>query len=195
MIKLLEYSILNEDITHFVFLSGNCIPIYDYTYVSMYISQLQHSSFHLFSTSKRLSGFHLSFLPHATSHSQWCILDRNAAEALILNDMTSYFKNVSIPDEIYFATVLKFMHIHIDNNVTTCVNWKMFKKRINGRSPHTYDNISHECISEALKFYPKALFFRKVNQLTPIIPYNVKTIDTSRLKNPHIISFISPHFS
>jgi hypothetical protein len=170
MLLLLKESFKDNYITHFVFLSGNCVPLYDYIYTSSEIVKLEKSTFHFF-PSKDFKNVHSDLVKSALRHSQWCILKRNDAEMLINNDYMQYFRNVSIPDEIYFATVLRFADIQIDNKMTTYVDWHKYVKRNNGKSPHHFKILNEHTLSYIYSNYPTCLFMRKVDHCVGVYPY------------------------
>ena len=182
MIKLLEKAVENTSLSHFVFLSGNCVPLFDYTHTCDVISQLHYSSFHVFKYSN-IRNVPTEYHHCSLRHSQWCILTRKDVDLIINNVHTHKFEKVSIPDETYFGTVLKYFNVNFDNNVTTCVNWKKVNKHCKGRSPYLYETVSQELIHNINKLFPRALFLRKVSHNIKDIPYVRKYLDIYKFSN------------
>ena len=174
MLSLLKNAIINENVTHFVFLSGNCIPIFNYYETSNKILSMKKSSLHLFHKRNK-KGVHTAFMDHFIRHSQWCILIRNDVKIILSECYTHLFKSVSIPDENYFGTLLNYYNISFNNTVTTFVNWYKKVKKINGKSPHTYKYITDDIIHNVLITNANTLFIRKVEhnlELQYIHTYN-----------------------
>lgn len=171
MILLLKEAFKDTYITHFVFLSGNCVPLYDYIYTCDNICKLKTSTFDFFQEKVRVNNLDDTFFKLTLRHSQWCILNRYDAEFLINNDYTKHFNKVSIPDELYFGTILKFANCDIKNVKTTYVNWKKYVKRRNGRSPHQFKILDQKILSSVYLNHPSALFMRKVDHDVVIYPY------------------------
>jgi hypothetical protein len=194
MIKLLQESLKNDQLKHFVFLSGNCVPLYDYIHVCDSISNYEKSSFKLYENvnrKERIKKYENEFRNSILRHSQWCILTRHDAEKLCYNDLTTHFKNVTIPDETYFGTVLNYFGIEINDTVTTCVNWSKFTKHNKGRSPHEYKHVNSELIHSYIEAFPNALFLRKISHSVTNVPYQVKykeLYELIRKENVHVIS-------
>ena len=60
-------------------------------------------------------------------HSQWLLLDREAAGCILEQDLTENFAKVFAPDEHYFGTVLAlqgFPFSRINASPVTWVDWK-----------------------------------------------------------------------
>jgi len=161
MILLLQNSILDTSITHFVFLSGNCIPIFNYHHTSNTISQIKKSSLHIFHKRNK-KGINKAFENYFTRHSQWCILIRDDVETILSTSFTHLFYNITIPDENYFGTLLNFYDIKFDNIITTFVNWHKKVKHKSGKSPHTYKCITNDLVNNILQDNINVLFLRKV---------------------------------
>jgi len=187
MILLLKNAIINDKNTHFVFLSGHCVPIFDYFHTCDAISQMKKSSIQIFHKRNHF-GINKAFENDFIRHSQWCILKRCDVQTILSNSYTHLFNIVKIPDEVYFGTLLNFYNISFLNTVTTFVNWCKKVKKVNGNSPHTYNCITQQLVDTILQNNNNALFIRKIHHnldLQYIIKYN------TLLKKPniHMINF------
>ena len=183
MINLLEHTYKNTNISHFVFLSGNCIPIYDYIYTCDTISKFKNSSLHIFNH-KLKKNIHNKFINSFTRHSQWCILLRKDVELILKSkNNLKLFSDVKIPDENYFGTILNYYNIQYINQITTHVNWyKQIKIKGKGKSPYMYTNLNNKIIKNILYHEKTALFLRKVDNS---VQFNV----INKYKNAHILKF------
>jgi len=111
---LLEQALKDAENTHFIFLSNSCIPVKSFSYVSNYLEK-EFSYFNL-SPEKHIAehnrGITLGqYFSNVKKASQWCILNRTAAELLVKNlseqELKRYFKNDNaIPDEYMYITYL-----------------------------------------------------------------------------------------
>jgi len=186
MILLLKDALKNKYLTHFIFLSDHCVPLYDYITTCDTISKFNKSSIHHFGN-RRNKGVHHAFKPHFIRHSQWCILKRNDAETIVSQSYTHLFKEVSIPDEIYFGTLLNYYNIEIDNKITTYVNWKNYTKRSKGKSPYLHTYINEKFMKQLTRNNKDALFLRKVDHCCDYT--YIQNYCTHKKPNVHIVKF------
>lgn len=189
MLQLLKNAMINESITHFVFLSGNCIPIFNYYYTTDRILHMEKSNIHLFHKRNK-KGIHNAFNDSFIRHSQWCIFIRNDVDKILSESYTHLFTSVAIPDENYFGTLLNYYNVSFDSSVTTYVNWHKKIKKINGKSPYMYRYITDDLIYDILQHHNNSLFIRKVEHNLEL--QYVHTFNTlSDAKNIHTVTFFN----
>ncbi len=107
----------DENITHFVFLTQSCIPLYEYNKMSNLINKFKKSviSIKIGNRQDRYNSLHF-ILRHKIKYNQFVkqqpnmILTREDVEWLIKNDYTEYFKNMECPDEHYFVNIFLYIY-------------------------------------------------------------------------------------
>jgi hypothetical protein len=157
-----------SEITHFVFLTQNCIPLYSFDQHYKMISNLQKSCISVISGNKIERFQQLSiFLKHRIQHPNRflkqqpnMILTRNDVKWLIENDYTNDFQNMLCPDEHYFINL--FLYVY---------QKEFIRQQTHFCNPHLqrtqaiyYPHISNEMISKIRKM--GFLFMRKVDDKT-----------------------------
>jgi hypothetical protein len=101
------------DITHFIFLTQNCIPLYNFNKLWNILENCDKSLLSIIKGNKierytNIDNRIKKYIPRNFFLKQQpnMILVRNDIEKLINNDFTLYFKNMECPDEHYFVNVL-----------------------------------------------------------------------------------------
>jgi len=161
-INLLKEALKDKDNKYFIFLSGECIPLYNYTYIYKNITANKKSIMNYW---KRSSGFYKA--------SQWMILTRKHAKILtkmnkdFINEYEEDFKDC--PDEYYPINwfIKSNLKNEIKNKVTTYVTW--YNENASGPSRLNYPQM--------LKYKNEikesgALFARKFNKKAARNLYN-----------------------
>ena len=92
-------------------------------------------------------------------HSQWILLNREAAASLAEDDFTSWFESVFAPDECYPGTILQAKGYPLEERVVnadpTWTDWR------GGSSPVSWSGVSSQ--KAANLAVSGAFFARKVN--------------------------------
>lgn len=121
MMELLKEALRDPAVTHFGFVSESCIPIKTWPEIrkrlrcdgrSMISSEAQGEM-----KEKHLRRF--SAVPWVEArcrrvHSQWVLLNREAAECLTEDDFTAKFETMDAPDEHYIGSVLAMKGYPLD---------------------------------------------------------------------------------
>ena len=129
---LLKEGLKDNKTTHFIILSGSCIPLKNFDYIYEYLNP-NYSYFERKSPDlKQLKSIVYNFLTKTEikKSSQWCILNRKHSIFLCDNEtIIKYFENNCYPDERVYVTALdKFNMGHeIINGMTTYCNWDLKK--------------------------------------------------------------------
>ena len=114
-LKLLEEAYKNDnEITHFIFLSQSCIPLYNFEILYKIIIKFPLSIISYIDNNKKDRYYQLSNhiklnIPFSKFVKQQpnMILIRNDVKILIENNhLTEHFKNMQCPDEHYFVNIL-----------------------------------------------------------------------------------------
>ena len=116
-LKLLEEPFMDDiNISHFIFLSQSCIPLYNFNKLFDLITLFPNSVISCIDGNKKERYLQLSNLLKRNIHiNQFfkqqpnMILIRNDVEQLIKFDYTSHYQNMTCPDEHYFINIL--LHI------------------------------------------------------------------------------------
>ncbi len=165
---------MNQNITHFVFLTQNCIPIYSFSQHQHIIQLLRSSCISFFPRNKNERYFSLSSFmkkwikPHLFVKQQPnMILTKNDVEWFIQpeNDFTIHFSKMICPDEHYFVNLMIIFNKHFHHQQINFCNI------INGRTQaEIYRNIDTSFI---IKVRMKGcMFMRKVDKSSQInIPF------------------------
>ena len=165
-IQLLKETYNSDNtITHFIFLSQSCIPLYNFDILYNIISKIQYSLISYITNNKtdryhQLSNYIKKFILQSNFVKQQpnMILTVDDVKLCIQNDLTVHFKNMECPDEHYFVNIL--------NNI---FKKKFIKKQISFCNPILYrtqaiefSNINHEVIKNIRS--NAFLFMRKVTK-------------------------------
>ena len=105
-----------EEISHYIFLSQNCIPLYNFNTLEKLIKCSNKSIVSFIDNNLKDRYFSLDKTLHKyISYKQFVkqqpnmILIKDDVKDLINHDLTIYFKNMVCPDEHYFINVLLFV--------------------------------------------------------------------------------------
>jgi hypothetical protein len=131
-LKLLEETYISDnDITHFIFLSQSCIPLYSFNKIYEVIIKFPHSVISHINHNKKERYFQLSniikkFINYNNFIKQQpnMILIKNDVELLIKNDLTEHFRYMTCPDEHYFVNILPHIlkRVLIRKQISFCNN-------------------------------------------------------------------------
>jgi hypothetical protein len=175
---LLKEALKDAKNTHFIFLSGSCIPLKSFDYLYDHLEP-KHSYFHVADPDDCFPDCEvaLQYIPkkHIKKASQWCILNRKHSELLIegANNYLLWFKETYAPDELCYISYLSYVYNHtLDDEIiatsyhsppevaTTFANWEdMNYKFVSERELKNYKSISEEELEHLLR--SKSLFGRK----------------------------------
>ena len=157
----------NNEMTHCIFLTQNCIPLYDFNTLEKIIKCSNKSILSFIDNNLKNRYFNLDkTLQKYISYQQFVkqqpnmILVKDDVKDLINNDLTNYFKNMICPDEHYFInTLLYIFKKDIIKQQTHFCNYDLRKTQA-----LTFKNIDNNLID---KIKQKGfLFMRKVNNYT-----------------------------
>jgi hypothetical protein len=155
----------DETITHYIFLSQSCIPLYNFDIIYNVICKLQHSLLSFINNNKKDRYYQLSndikkFIhPYNFIKQQPnMVLTKEDVKLFINTDLTNHFKNMECPDEHYFVNIL--------HNI---FKKKFIKKQINFCNPDfhktqaiEFQNVNQELIKNIRNH--AFLFMRKVTK-------------------------------
>lgn len=108
-LALLREAFKDEGLTHFLFFSESCVPLWPFDEL---LTQLRLdgrswvSSYGGDEKEKRREDTRRVPAGYWRFHSQWTLLRRDAVEVILQCDLTEHFSSVFAPDECYFGTVL-----------------------------------------------------------------------------------------
>ena len=118
---------VSQNITHYIFLTQSCIPLYSFNYMYNIITQFPSSVISSIDNNKKDRYLQLSntirpYINYNNFVKQQpnMILIKNDVETLINKNYTEHFKNMQCPDEHYFINVL-----------ANILKKKIIKKQIN----------------------------------------------------------------
>lgn len=185
---LIKEALKDKSNTHFIFLSGSCIPLKSFNYIYN-ILDVKYSYFHIADPDDCFPDCEvaLKYIQkiHINKASQWCILNRPHSELLIkgaennesANNYLIWFKDTYAPDELCYISYLSYIFNKNNSNLlskeiistsytsepevaTTFANWEdMNYKYASERELKNYKNISEEELTHLLR--SKSLFGRK----------------------------------
>lgn len=164
-VAMLQEALADESLTHFILLSEACVPIKSLPEIlqRLTVDPRPQFGFRHWSKAVKQHQERMIAVPEVPQdcwhfHSQWVMLDRVAATFVVFQDMTSYFEKMFVPDEAYFATVLRMqgypLHDLVHNKDLTWTNWEK-----SAGSPNAWMNIPQDKIADIL--HSDALFARK----------------------------------
>lgn len=150
-LALLRAALQDPTNSFFVFCSESCVPVRPYRELLRVLKLDGRSRFAwtpwsaLGNTDAHKTGRPLKAprLPRTQwiFHSQWVLLNREAASLLVEDDLMRWFENVFAPDECYPGTVLHAKGYPIqDRVVSTDVTWAEWQ---GGTSPVALSTVSH----------------------------------------------------
>lgn len=112
-LRLLIEAHNSNNITHFIFLSQSCIPLYNFNILYNIITKFPLSVISSISNNKteryiQLSSYIKNYfhMNNFVKQQPNMILIRSDVKLLIEHNLTSYFKNIECPDEHYFINIL-----------------------------------------------------------------------------------------
>lgn len=164
-LKLLEETFnYDNEISHFIFLSQSCIPIYSFNILYNIITKFPSSVLSHIDNNKKDRYYHLSnsimkYIRYNNFVKQQpnMILVRDDVNYLINNDLTVHFYKMNCPDEHYFINILiSIINRNIIKKQTTFCNNDFSKTQA-----LEYININSNFITELRRY--GFLFMRKVN--------------------------------
>ncbi len=135
MLALLRAAMADGTLTHFAFVSESCVPIRPWTEIRRRLMIDGRSMMDMVASGSEVSSPHRERLEQVKDlperamrvHSQWSLLNREAAECIVEHDFTERFASIMAPDEHYFGTVLALRGFdegsRMQNVAPTWVRW------------------------------------------------------------------------
>ena len=117
-IRLLEnaYNDNNQELTHYIFLSQSCMPIYDFNTIFKTVILFDKSVIGKKDNNKKERYLQLNMnLKKYISYTKFTkqqpnmILIKDDVRKIITNNFTNYFSNMICPDEHYFINILLYL--------------------------------------------------------------------------------------
>ena len=117
-IRLLEnaYNDNNQELTHYIFLSQSCMPIYNFNTIYKTVILFDKSVIGKKDNNKKERYFELNvYLKQYISYKQFTkqqpnmVLIKDDVRKIITNNFTKYFSNMICPDEHYFINILLYL--------------------------------------------------------------------------------------
>lgn len=106
----------SDDITHYIFVSQSCIPLYSFNIIYNFLGTINKSIVSCIMNNKKERYHKLSETmkkyikyPYFVKQQPNMILINSDVKILIKNDMTEHFKYMQCPDEHYFINLLLFV--------------------------------------------------------------------------------------
>ena len=180
---LLKEALKDTANSHFIFLSGSCIPLKSFEYLYHHLDTA-YSYFHVADPDDCFPDCEvvLQYIPkrHIKKASQWCILNRKHAVLLVGDDSGDspntylrWFEDTYAPDELCYISYLSYVYNQsLDVEIiatsydsppevaTTFANWEdMNYTFVSERELKNYKSISEEELEHLLR--SKSLFGRK----------------------------------
>jgi hypothetical protein len=182
---LIKEALKDAKNTHFIFLSGSCIPLKSFDYLYHYLEP-KYSYFHVADPDDCFPDCEvaLQYIPkrHIHKASQWSILNRKHSELLTADGATDatasntylrWFEDTYAPDELCYISYLSYIYNDtLDDEIiatsyhsppevaTTFANWEdMNYKYVSERELKNYKSISEEELEHLLR--SKSIFGRK----------------------------------
>jgi hypothetical protein len=177
-IKLLESAYeYSDNITHFVFLSQSCVPLYNFEKIYSIIQQLPFSVISSINNNKKNRYIYLNNIikkyisyNNFTKQQPNMVLIKNDLHDIIKNkNLTKYFEKMECPDEHYFINILQYLFKKniLKNQITFC-NYDL-----NRTQALEFNNVNNYFIDNIRKY--GFLFMRKINKNAKIdIEYLLK---------------------
>ena len=108
-----EAYLYNKNITHFIFLSQSCIPLYNFDTIYEITQKFNNSIISYIDNNKKERYYqlhnnikkHIKYINFVKQQPNM-ILIKNDVVDLLNNDFTIYFNNMQCPDEHYFINIL-----------------------------------------------------------------------------------------
>lgn len=106
----------NQELTHYIFLSQSCMPIYDFNTIYNTIILFDNSVIGKKDNNKKERYFQLNnYLMKYISYKQFTkqqpnmVLIKDDVRKIITHNFTNYFSNMVCPDEHYFINILLYL--------------------------------------------------------------------------------------
>jgi hypothetical protein len=106
----------NQELTHYIFLSQSCMPIYDFNTIYKTVILFNKSVIGKKDNNKKERYYQLNVnLKKYISYTQFTkqqpnmILIKDDVRKIITNNFTNYFSNMICPDEHYFINILLYL--------------------------------------------------------------------------------------
>lgn len=167
MLSLLKEALADRSLTHFAFVSESCIPIRPWSEIRRRLTFDPRSMIdwqdresmkvkHL----ERLSPLEDVPARERRMHSQWCLLDREAALCVTERDLTDRFEKVKAADEHYLGTVLALRGFPEEKKINRRqVTWTLWNDFALTSRPEEHRLTRPELIAELANF--EGFFARK----------------------------------
>ena len=181
--RLIHEALKDAKNTHFIFLSGSCIPLKSFEYLYHHLDTA-YSYFHVADPDDCFPDCEvaLQYIPkrHIKKASQWSILNRKHGALLVGSDSSDppntylrWFEDTYAPDELCYISYLSYVYNNtLDDEIiatsydsppevaTTFANWEdMNYTFVSERELKNYKSISEEELEHLLR--SKSLFGRK----------------------------------
>ena len=181
--RLIHEALKDTANSHFIFLSGSCIPLKSFEYLYHHLDTA-YSYFHVADPDDCFPDCEvaLQYIPkrHIKKASQWCILNRKHGALLVGSDSSDppntylrWFEDTYAPDELCYISYLSYVYNQsLDVEIiatsydsppevaTTFANWEdMNYTFVSERELKNYKSISEEELEHLLR--SKSLFGRK----------------------------------
>jgi len=178
----------DEENKKFILLSESCIPIRNFKYIYQDLNTTQTPQSYIWSYNlktrpnhkaigrryKKFTGKKMISKKRYRNQSQWMILDREHVKIILDHHLKfiKYFKNVNIPDEVYFINLL-LVKLNGQQFRTQIVNqrktYKIWDTEKGGSHPITFSEITPEQITEIHQLPNENYYFlRKVSPETKL---------------------------
>jgi len=117
-IRLLEnaYNDNNQELTHYIFLSQSCMPIYNFNTIYKTVILFDKSVIGKKDNNKKERYFQLNdYFKKYINYKQFTkqqpnmVLIKDDVKKIITNNFTKYFSNMICPDEHYFINILLYL--------------------------------------------------------------------------------------
>ena len=115
-IRLLENAYNDQELTHYIFLSQSCMPIYDFNTIYKTVILFDKSVIGKKDNNKKERYYQLNVnLKQYISYKQFIkqqpnmVLIKDDVRKIITNNFTNYFSNMICPDEHYFINILLYL--------------------------------------------------------------------------------------
>jgi len=162
---LKETYIYNNEITHFIFLSQSCIPLYNFNKIYEITTKFKNSVISAINNNKKERYFQLN--NHMKQYIQYSnfvkqqpnmILIKNDVIDLLKYNYTIYFSNMVCPDEHYFINVL--LNILKKNIIKYQINFCNYN--LNKTQAMDFKYVHKKLINKIRNY--GFLFMRKINK-------------------------------
>ncbi|MBP7948016.1 MAG: glycosyltransferase family 25 protein [Verrucomicrobiales bacterium] len=161
-LALLAEALKEGSNTHFIFVSESCVPVRPFAELLRLLRIDSRSRFN-WKTGQQIEKDQPEKVPRMNQarrvttgdwrfHSQWVLLNREAAELVCEDDFTGLMEAMFAPDESYVGTVLQLKGYPLHEKVApfdpTLAKWK------GGAHPEAFGNVSAELVGEIVSSGP-----------------------------------------